>query len=117
MNSTMGSLSFGVPLIVIPHINEQKLTAQRVQELGLGLALDEACVTAQVLQEAVLRITREPVFWQRAEAMRDPIRVAGGYRRAADALQTYVESGLNRCVGRQRQQYFKYASLLGVCKP
>ena len=92
MNSTMESLYFGVPLIVIPHISEQKLTAQRIQELGLGIDLDESSVAVNILQEAVSRVTLEPVFRKRAQAMQQDIRTAGGYRKAVDALQTYVQS-------------------------
>ena len=90
MNSTMESLYFGVPLIVIPHINEQKITAQRIQELGLGIALDEAAVTADALRKAVSRIARDPGFKKRAQAMQQNVREAGGYQRAANALQDYL---------------------------
>ena len=88
----MESLYFGVPLIVIPHINEQKITAQRIQELGLGIALDEAAVTADALRKAVSRIARDPGFKKRVRAMQKNIREAGGYQRAANAIQDYLRT-------------------------
>jgi MGT family glycosyltransferase len=92
MNSTMESLYFGVPLIVIPHINEQKMTARRVEELGLGIALDETAVTPSRLGAAVSRIDREPGFHQHLQIMRQHILEAGGYRKAADALEDFARS-------------------------
>ncbi len=79
-----------MPLIVIPHTAEQALTAARVAELGLGLALDRATVTAASLKEAVERVAHEPSFRERARRMQKDVRDAGGYRRAADAPQALV---------------------------
>jgi NDP-glycosyltransferase len=97
MNSTMESLYFGVPLIVIPHINEQRITAQRIQKLGLGIGIDEAAVTAGTLKKAVLRIAQEPGFAKRAQAMQQTIREAGGCQRAANALQDYLHAQMRKC--------------------
>jgi MGT family glycosyltransferase len=90
MNSTMEALHDGVPLVVIPQMAEQAVTAARVAELGLGLALDRASVTATSLREAVERVAHEPSFRERAQRMQQEVRGAGGYRRAADALQALV---------------------------
>ncbi len=91
MNSTMEALHDGVPLVVIPQMAEQAVTAARVAELGLGLALDRASVTADSLRAAVERVAREPSFRERARLMRKEVRDAGGYRRAADALQASMK--------------------------
>ncbi|MGO8951630.1 MAG: macrolide family glycosyltransferase [Ktedonobacterales bacterium] len=90
MNSTMESLYFGVPLIVIPHTHEQHVTAERVAELGLGIALSESEVTEDALLRAVSRIDSEPDFKLRVQEMQQQVRQAGGYLRATDALQDYV---------------------------
>ena len=87
MNSTMESLYFGVPLIVIPHTNEQKLTAIRVRELELGVALDQGSFTAESLRSAVSRIRNNPDIKLRTQEMQEEVRSAGGYKKAADALQ------------------------------
>jgi len=94
MNSTMESLYFGVPMVIIPHTNEQKMTAKRVEELGLGIALDEsAAVTAEVLREAVAQVTLDLHYKERVEAMQHLVCEAGGYNRATDGLQNYVRVG------------------------
>jgi len=90
MNSTMEALHDGVPLVVIPQMAEQAVTAARVTELGLGLALERASVTAASLREAVERVAQEPSFRERARHMQREVRAAGGYRRAADALQAQL---------------------------
>ena len=61
MNSVMEGLSYGVPLVVIPQISEQRVTARRVQELGLGIAFDREMVTADRLREAVAHVACDPL--------------------------------------------------------
>ena len=96
MNSTMESLYYGVPLIIIPQINEQAVTAQRVQELGLGIALDRASVTAQMLHDAVDQIAHDPSFRSRVQAMQQQVRESGGYQRATDALMQYARANAQK---------------------
>jgi MGT family glycosyltransferase len=92
MNSTMESLYFGVPLIVIPHTNEQKITARRVRELDLGVALDQGSLTAELLRSAVSRIRDNADIRLRTQEMKDEVRSAGGYKKAVDALQVFTAS-------------------------
>ena len=92
MNSVMESLYYGVPLVVIPQISEQAVTAQRVQELGLGIALDRETVTAERLREAVAQIAHDPSFRTHAQVMQQAIHEAGGYQRATDAIMQFAHS-------------------------
>ncbi len=92
MNSTMESLYYGVPMIVIPQMMEQALTARRVEELGLGISLDRDTLTVQTLQEAVIRVSSDPAFRERAQAMQQEVRKAGGHRRAVDAIMQFSRS-------------------------
>lgn len=87
MNSTMEALSFGVPLIVIPQMAEQALTARRVAELGIGLHLGENMPTAEALEAAFDDVMENPQFRVNALAMRQEIEHAGGTPRAADILE------------------------------
>lgn len=90
MNSTMESLWFGVPLVVVPQMIEQEINAHRVQELGLGLALDKETLTAEKLRAAVEQVVRDPDFRAHVQAMQKEIRLAGGYQRAADTIIRYM---------------------------
>ncbi len=90
MNSTMESLSYGVPLVVIPQISEQAATARRVQELGLGIALDREMVTAERLREAVAQVAHDPSYRTNAHNMQNTIIDSGGYQRATDAVMQFA---------------------------
>ncbi len=89
MNSTMESLAFGVPLVVIPQMPEQEMTARRVQELGLGIALDRETLTTEKLRTAVEQVSGNSAFRTRVQSMQHEIRESGGYQRAADAITHY----------------------------
>lgn len=87
VNSIMESVWFGVPLVVIPHTIEQLIFADRAVELGLGIRLDPAEVTASVLRDAVAAVTTEPGYRARLAEFSAAAKKAGGYRKAADAIQ------------------------------
>jgi UDP:flavonoid glycosyltransferase YjiC (YdhE family) len=46
----------GVPLIVIPFVNDQFDNAKRVEELGAGISLDHNKITVDTLKNAVNNI-------------------------------------------------------------
>ncbi len=90
MNSTMESLYYGVPMVALPQMPEQMMTAQRIQELGLGIELDKNTVTVETLRTAVERVMDDPTFRTNAQEMQQKVRNAGGYKKAADAIEQYV---------------------------
>jgi MGT family glycosyltransferase len=92
MNSTMESLRFGVPLVVVPQMWEQEMNGRRVQELGLGLALDRDTVTGESLRAAVEQVVHDSGVHTRLQSMQDEIRRAGGYQRAAEAIMQHVQA-------------------------
>jgi len=86
LNSVMESLYFGVPMVVIPSIGEQRLTGSRIGALGLGVALEREAVTRERLRDSASRVARNASVLARIAPMRDRVRAAGGYLRAADAI-------------------------------
>jgi MGT family glycosyltransferase len=92
MNSTMESLYYGVPMVGLPQQGEQMMTARRIQELGLGTALDMNTLTVEKLRETVKAAISNPDFRKNAQAMQQHVRNAGGYQRAADAILGYAQS-------------------------
>jgi MGT family glycosyltransferase len=92
MNSTMESLYYGVPMVVLPQMMEQEMTARRIEELGLGVALDQENLTAEQLREAITHIQQNPIITQRLQAMQKTVHAAGGYQRAVDAILDFANS-------------------------
>lgn len=91
MNSVMEGLSIGVPLVVVPQSGEQMLSAQRVEQLGMGLALHPRDVTISSLRKAVDQISSQASYRERAHSLQEDIQRAGGYQAAVDAITTYTQ--------------------------
>ncbi|MFN8549856.1 MAG: macrolide family glycosyltransferase [Candidatus Obscuribacterales bacterium] len=91
MNSVMEGLSNGVPLVVVPQSGEQMLSAQRVEQLGMGVVLHPRDVTILTLRKAVDQISSQSSYRERARALQEDIHRAGGYQAAVDAIITYTE--------------------------
>jgi MGT family glycosyltransferase len=90
MNSVMESLYFGVPVVVVPQMIEQEMTARRCAESGLGIALDPDNLTAETLRAAVEQVHRTPTFREHVKAMQQTVRAAGGYQLAVDAISNFA---------------------------
>jgi UDP:flavonoid glycosyltransferase YjiC (YdhE family) len=63
-----------------------------VQELGLGLALDTATLTAEHLRAAVAQVAHDPTFRTGAQARQRTIQEAGGYHRAVEAINSVAHA-------------------------
>lgn len=87
MGSLLESLYHGVPMVAVPQMAEQRLNAARLTELGLGVTLDRAEVTAQTLHNAVLAVSSDPGIEANVQAMRETVRACGGAVEAADVIE------------------------------
>jgi MGT family glycosyltransferase len=94
-NSVMESMYYGVPMVIIPQQPEQRMSAQRIVDLGLGVQLDKDAVTATVLRNAVERIAQNSLYHEQAQVLRQATRDAGGYERAVDAIIQYTQEYTN----------------------
>ena len=92
MNSANEALYFGVPLVVVPQRGDQHMVGARVAELGAGLSISPRDLNAARLRAAVERVLGDTAFRKRALALGASLRAAGGYERAADAIQAYARS-------------------------
>ncbi|HEX7304833.1 nucleotide disphospho-sugar-binding domain-containing protein [Lentzea sp.] len=81
----MEALHHGVPLIVVPHMTDQRLNGQRVEELGLGVLLDT--VTVAGVRSLVEQLTSDSAISARVDDMRRMIHRAGGSAFAADVVE------------------------------
>jgi NDP-glycosyltransferase len=92
MNSVMESLYYGVPIVAIPQMIEQAVSAQRIRELELGIELEKDTLNTATLREAVERVANESVFRENARKMQQITHAAGGYQRAVDAIMQFAET-------------------------
>jgi MGT family glycosyltransferase len=90
MGSTMESLRFGVPMVAVPQMAEQRANADRIAELGLGKALRPDEVTEAVLWEAVEEVAGDERVRERLDWMRGELAAAGGAAAAADAVENLL---------------------------
>ncbi len=90
MGGTMEGLSFGVPLVALPQMAEQRANADRIEELGLGLALDPENLDAATLWKAVAGVAEDTEVRERLEWMRGRITEAGGAAAGADTVEEVV---------------------------
>lgn len=90
MGSLMEALSFGVPVVAVPHHPEQHINARQIRRLGLGASLDKETVTAERIRDAVLAVDRDDAVRRRVQLMRREVHAAGGAARAADEIEARV---------------------------
>lgn len=88
MNSTTEALCHAVPLLVVPQGADQPTIARRVEALGVGRQLRRHS-PAQV-RKAIDALMASPVVRERCREVRQSLLDAGGYRRAADILQSFA---------------------------
>jgi UDP:flavonoid glycosyltransferase YjiC (YdhE family) len=97
-------LYYGVPLILVPHQQEQMLNARCVEALGAGLIiadqLQHGRVTAATLCQALESMVSKPDYRAAASNIQQPLRAAGGYRLAADEIQGYLAGNESTLAGK-----------------
>ncbi len=107
MNSVSESLSFGVPLVVIPQMSEQELVGRQVQALGAGVCLTREEVTPDRLRAAVRGVLSDESFRRAAGLLREGFAESGGVVRGAEAIASTCASGAMRALldGGLRHQF------------
>ncbi|MFE0171791.1 macrolide family glycosyltransferase [Streptomyces sp. NPDC059002] len=92
MGSVMEALSFGVPMVTVPQMAEQRANADRVVELGAGVLLHRDEVSAKSLRAAADAVLGDPGFAQRAGVMRGHIERSGGAVEAVDVIESLLDA-------------------------
>ena len=91
IGSVMEALYNGVPMMCIPQMDEQILTAKRAEELGVASSVMlKPEVTEEKLREALLELMNDPKYTRNAKAMSQEMRTTGGCERAAQAVIDYM---------------------------
>ena len=93
LNTTLESLSNGVPMVAIPVANDQPGVAARVAWAGCGEALPVKSVNVPRLRSAIQKVLTEDSYKQNALRLQDAIKKAGGVNRAIDIVEQVVSTG------------------------
>ena len=84
MNSVSESLYFGVPLVMLPQTSEQGGVAQRVDQLGAGIKLEQT--DAPAILKGINRILSDSAYTRNAEEIAQGFRHCSGAKGAADKI-------------------------------
>lgn len=90
MNSVSESLYFGVPMVLFPQHGEERMVANRVQELGAGIFLekkDAGCILA-----SIKKILSDQSYHNNAQTISESFHKAGGAGKAATILLNAIET-------------------------
>jgi UDP:flavonoid glycosyltransferase YjiC (YdhE family) len=87
LNTTLESLSEGVPMVALPITNDQPGIAARIKRLGVGEFLPIKKLTADALRSLVMRVLASSSYRMRAKEAAVKIRELNGSHRAAELLE------------------------------
>lgn len=91
MGGTGEAIYYGVPMIAIPQMEEQAITALQIEKLGLGTAfLDKKAITRESLKAAIVKLLTEPSYKAAAEEFSADMKSLGGAVASADALMHFL---------------------------
>lgn len=93
MNTTLESLSNGVPMVAIPVANDQPGVAARIAYTGVGEFVSLKQLNVPKLQTAIRKVLTQESYKKSAIALQKAIQQAGGTKRAADIIEEVVSTG------------------------
>jgi zeaxanthin glucosyltransferase len=93
LNTVLDSLSYGVPMVVVPLTYEQPAIAVRVARIGAGGILPPSRLSPQRLGTEIRKIRSIPAYSMKTLQMAASIRAAGGVIRAAEIIENAENPG------------------------
>jgi MGT family glycosyltransferase len=93
MNTTLESLTKGVPMVAIPITNDQPGVASRIVWSGCGEAVTLKKLNVSRLRTAIQKVLTQESYQNNALRLQNAINTAGGVSRAADIIEQVVSTG------------------------
>ncbi|MEY2858307.1 MAG: hypothetical protein RLZZ74_2620, partial [Cyanobacteriota bacterium] len=90
LNTTLESLSNGVPMVAIPITNDQPGVAARIAWTGTGEVISLKKVTVEKLQTVIKQVLTDDAYRQKALKLQTAIQQSGGASKAADIIEQVV---------------------------
>jgi zeaxanthin glucosyltransferase len=93
MNTTLESLSNGVPMVAIPIANDQPGVAARIAWTGTGEVVPLKQLGVARLRSTITRVLATATYKQQSLRLQAAIARAGGVQRAADIVEQVLATG------------------------
>ncbi len=91
MGGTGEAIYYGVPMIAIPQMDEQKITADLIERNGLGVAFpDKNLITVASLKAAIEKLLHDPAYRNTAKEFSEDMKSLGGAKATADAIMAFL---------------------------
>ena len=91
LNTTLESLSNGVPMVAIPIANDQPAVAARINWTKTGKVIPLNNCTVDTLATAIKQVLSEPEYRQNALKFKTEINKVGGVTKAAEIIETVID--------------------------
>ncbi|MGB8687483.1 MAG: nucleotide disphospho-sugar-binding domain-containing protein [Microcoleus sp.] len=93
MNTTLESLSNGVPMVAIPVMNDGPGVAARIAYTGVGEVVSVKELSVPKVRSAIEKVLTQESYKQRAIEMQEAIVRSGGVKKAADIIEQVISTG------------------------
>lgn len=91
MGGTGEAIYYGVPMIGLPQMDEQAITARQIEKLGLGFAFcDKAEITSEKLKAAIVVCLNDPAYKAKLQEFSEDMKSLGGAKASADAVMNFL---------------------------
>lgn len=92
MGGTGESIYYGVPMIAIPQMDEQAITAREIERNGLGFALlDKKAITSELLKEKIEILLNDSSYKEKVNEFSTDMKALGGAKASVEALIAFLE--------------------------
>ncbi|MBQ9412217.1 MAG: hypothetical protein IJU29_03850 [Oscillospiraceae bacterium] len=92
MGGTGEAIYYGVPMIAIPQMDEQAITARQIEKNGLGFAFpDKNAITGEKLKAAIVKLLEDPAYRNTVREFSEDMKSLGGAQASADAIIRFLE--------------------------
>ena len=91
MNTTLESLSNGVPMVAIPITNDQPAVAARINWTKTGKVIPLNNCTVDTLAMAIKQVLSQPEYRQNALKFKAEINKVGGVTKAAEIIEAAID--------------------------
>ena len=92
MGGTGEAVYYGVPMIAIPQMEEQAITARQIEKTGLGVAFpDKNAITSEALKAAIVRLLEDGSYRATAKEFSEDMKRLGGAKASADAIMAFLQ--------------------------